>query len=100
MTSQPHSPQPQGEVQPQNPPSALTQLEKAGLILQSGKISFDPKLHLFNVLEAFRLVCDYPTEWTIDPLFLKYPSAYGCIHLWVYIFHVDVVLKDWVAPAW
>ena len=50
MTSQPHSPQPQGEVQPQKPPLTLTQLERARLILQSGKISFDPKLHLFNVL--------------------------------------------------
>ena len=50
MTSQSYSPQPQGEVQPQKPPSALTQLERARLILQSGKISFDPKLHLFNVL--------------------------------------------------
>ena len=52
MTSQPHSPQPQGEVQPQKPPLTLTQLERARLILPSGKISFDPKLHLhvFNVL--------------------------------------------------
>ena len=52
MTSQSQSPQPQEKVvsEPQKPPSALTQLERARLILQSGKISFDPKLHLFNVL--------------------------------------------------
>ena len=52
MTSQSHSPQPQEKVvsEPQKPPSALTQLERARLILQLGKISFDPKLHLFNVL--------------------------------------------------
>ena len=52
MTSQSQSPQPQEKVvsEPQKPPSALTQLERARLILQSGKISLDPKLHLFNVL--------------------------------------------------
>ena len=46
MTSQSHSPWPQEKVvsEPQKPPSALTQL------VQSGKIYFDSKLHLFNVL--------------------------------------------------
>ena len=41
-----------GEVQTElhKPPSSLTQLERARIILQTGKISFDPKLHLFNVL--------------------------------------------------
>lgn len=46
------SPQPQEEAETEvhKCPSALSQLERALLILQSGKISFDPKLHLFNVL--------------------------------------------------
>ena len=46
------SPPQEEEVQPEvhKPPSALSQLERAQIILQSGKISFNPKLHLFNVL--------------------------------------------------
>ena len=46
------SPPQEEEVQPEvhKPPSALSQLERAQIILQSGKILFDRKLHLFNVL--------------------------------------------------
>ena len=34
----------------QKPHSSLTQIERAHIILQSGNISFNPKLHLFNVI--------------------------------------------------
>ena len=34
----------------QKPHSSLTQTERARIILHSGNISFDPKIHLFNVI--------------------------------------------------
>ena len=42
----------EAEIQPEifQSPSHFTQLERARIIIQSGRISFDPKLHLFNVL--------------------------------------------------
>ena len=70
----------EAEIQPEifQSPSHFTQLERARIIIQSGKISFDPKLHLFNVLgsgDRPYVVKLFPEE------FCSCPSNGLCYHI-------------------
>ena len=59
-------------------PSNFTQLERARIIVQSGKISFDPKLHIFNVLGSG----DRPCVVRLFPKVLcSCPSTGLCCHI-------------------
>ena len=59
-------------------PSNFTQLERARIIVQSGKISFDPKLHIFNVLGSG----DRPCVVRLFPKVLcSCPSTGLCYHI-------------------
>ena len=58
--------------------SSLTQFERAHIILQSGNISFDPKLHLFNVIGSGNrpyIVRLFPREMC------SCPSSGICYHI-------------------
>ena len=71
-------PQEEDHTQAHKPPSALSQLERARIILESGKISFDPKLHLFNVLgsgDRPYVVRLFPRETC------SCPSSGSCYHI-------------------
>ena len=70
----------QQEVKVENhkPHSSLTQIERARIILESGNISFDPKLHLFNVIGSG----DRPYVVRLFPREMcSCPSSEMCYHL-------------------